>query len=187
MKRIDVNKDSVRNSLLKKLSLLSPEEIYSLSFAITNQVIKLFRSCPELVSQVGAGYLPLKAEVAPVYQELLRAVPLNLSYPILLGEEMAFAIPQGMPRGMIWLQPPYHEISPSWILVPGVGFDLKGARLGRGKGFYDRFLKSHPALTVGIGWSEQIEDKIPVESHDYHMDYIITENFCWDVKQQKSF
>lgn len=167
--------------------MLNPDEIQSLSFALTNQIIKLIQKFPELVSQIGAGYLPLKAEIAPVYQELLRTVPVSIAFPILIGEKMSFAIPQGMPKGNTWLLPPYHEVKPEWLLVPGVGFDLGGARLGRGKGYYDQYLETNPALKIGLAWTGQLKEKIPVADHDCHMDYIITESFCWDVKQQKKF
>jgi 5-formyltetrahydrofolate cyclo-ligase len=92
-----------------------------------------------------------------------------------------------MPRGGIWLEQPYHEVTPDWFFVPGVGFGLNGRRLGRGKGFYDRYLEQSKALKIGIAWSGQLIETIPVESHDCHMDFIITEKFCWDVKQQVKF
>ncbi len=142
---------------------------------------------PELTSQIGAGFMPLKAELAPVYQVLLHAVPVSLAYPINKDGAMSFAIPDGMPRGGIWLDKPYHEVKPDWLFVPGLGFSLKGSRLGRGKGYYDRYLENSQAIKIGIAWSEQIIEQIPVESHDCHMDFIVTELFCWDVKQQVKF
>jgi len=159
----------------------------ALSFSLTNQLIKLLHSLPELIGQIGAAYLPLRAEVAPVYQELLHKIPLDLAFPVLIEGEMSFGIPQGMPKGGTWLDPPYSLVEPQWFLVPGVGFDLNGARLGRGKGFYDRYLEERIGLRIGLAWSEQIIERIPVESHDCHMDFIITESFCWDVSQQKRF
>ena len=142
---------------------------------------------PELTLQIGAGYLPFKAEIAPVYQVLLHAVPVALAYPISKDGTMGFAIPDGMPRGGIWLEKPYHEVTPDWLFVPGVGFGLNGRRLGRGKGYYDRYLANSKAIKMGIAWSGQLNEEIPVESHDCHMDFIITENLCWDVKQQVKF
>ncbi len=100
---------------------------------------------------------------------------------------MKFGVPQGMPKGEAWLDPPYVVVEPKWILVPGIGFDLKGGRLGRGKGFYDRYLEEKESVRIGIAWTEQLVDKVPLESHDCHMDFIITEEFCWDVKQHKRF
>lgn len=182
-----MDKSSLRNELLSKLAALSFDEILSLNFKLTNQLIKFFSFFPELTSQVGGAYLPLKAEIAPVYQELLQALPMGLAYPALVKGQMYFAVPRGMPKGGTWLGPPYELTSPKWCLVPGVGFDLNGARLGRGKGFYDRYFENRDVITIGLAWSEQIVEKVPVEQHDFHMDFIITESFCWNVIQQEKF
>jgi 5-formyltetrahydrofolate cyclo-ligase len=182
-----VEKNILRRQILEEILALSEDEIQSLSFSLNNQIVKFLHMYPILKGQVGAGYLPLKAEIAPVYQELLHEVPVNLAFPVLINGEMHFGLPQGLPKGATWLDPPYYIVEPSWILVPGVGFDLNGARLGRGKGYFDRYLEESSALTVGLAWSQQIKEKIPVESHDHHMDFIITESFCWSVEQQKRF
>lgn len=182
-----MDKDSTRRKLLEQLSVISRHEILSLSLGLTKQLIKLFNALPELTGEIGAGYLPLSAEIAPVYQELFRAVPLNISYPVLVNGQMEFGLPQGLPKGSPWLEEPYHLVTPDWLLIPGVGFDLSGARLGRGKGFYDRYLEEKDTLKIGLAWSGQVLDKIPSESHDCQMDYIITEKFCWDVEQQRRF
>lgn len=175
----------MRKSLLTKLASLSDDHIISLSFSLTKELILLLETLPHLQSQIGAAYLPLRNEIAPVYQELLRSVPLNLSYPVLREGEMAFAMSEGLPSGAPWLVPPYKVVEPDWYLVPGVGFSLDGRRLGRGKGFYDRFLENRKGIRIGLAWSGQLKENIPVESHDCRMDFIVTENFCWDVKQQK--
>jgi 5,10-methenyltetrahydrofolate synthetase len=182
-----VGKDILRSELLRSINALSNDEIQGLSFSVTNQIIKLLKMFPELTSQIGAGYLPFRAEIAPVYQVLLQAVPVAIAYPITKGNEMGFAIPDGMPRGTTWLEQPFHEVTPDWLFIPGVGFGLNGRRLGRGKGYYDRYLADSKALKIGIAWSGQLNEQIPVESHDCHMDFIITDKFCWDVKQQVKF
>ncbi len=62
------------------------------------------------------------------------------------------------------------------IIVPGVAFDRKGNRMGRGRGFYDRLLKTTPkALKIGVAYDFQMLDSIPVEPFDVKMDRIITE------------
>lgn len=68
------------------------------------------------------------------------------------------------------------------IIVPGVAFDRKGRRLGRGKGFYDRLLKTAKATKIGIGYEFQLVDEVPSEAHDVAMDMIITENTTIIVK-----
>lgn len=180
-------KDQLRKELLSKISSLSNDDIQSLSFKLTHQLIKLISALPELKEEVGGSYLPLKSEIAPVYQEFLHACPVNLAFPVLFEGEMYFGIPNGMPKGVTWLEPPYHLVEPKWCFVPGVGFDLSGARLGRGRGYYDRYLETRDVLKIGLAWSGQVLSKIPVEQHDAHMDFIITEEFCWNVNQQEKF
>jgi 5-formyltetrahydrofolate cyclo-ligase len=61
------------------------------------------------------------------------------------------------------------------IIVPGVGFDASGGRLGRGGGFYDRYLDtSRPPVVIGVAFEEQILDEVHLESHDQRMTAIVT-------------
>lgn len=60
------------------------------------------------------------------------------------------------------------------IIVPGVAFDTDKNRLGRGKGFYDRFLKNNHSVKIGVGFDFQLLDKIPSEKLDIRMDKVIT-------------
>ena len=62
------------------------------------------------------------------------------------------------------------------VVVPGVAYDRKGRRLGRGKGFYDRFLQHTKATKIGVGYEFQLLDELPAESHDISMDIVITQN-----------
>jgi 5-formyltetrahydrofolate cyclo-ligase len=62
------------------------------------------------------------------------------------------------------------------IVVPGVAFDHNKNRMGRGRGFYDRLLKSTPnAVKVGVAFSFQLFDTIPTEPFDVPMDEVISE------------
>ncbi len=63
------------------------------------------------------------------------------------------------------------------VVVPGLGFDLAGHRLGRGAGFYDRFL-SQPAFTgstCGYALDDQVVDAVPAHSHDVPLDMLVTD------------
>lgn len=63
------------------------------------------------------------------------------------------------------------------IIVPGVAFDKKGNRMGRGRGFYDRLLKTtRNAYKIGVAFDFQIKDSIPTESFDVPMDKVIAES-----------
>ena len=66
------------------------------------------------------------------------------------------------------------------VIVPGVGFDPKGNRLGRGKGFYDRLLKKIDAPFIGVAYDCQIAECIPALPHDVSMSLIISKsNIYW--------
>lgn len=76
------------------------------------------------------------------------------------------------------LQPLDHSqiIVPDIICCPMVGFDRTGGRLGQGGGHYDRYFEKHPqALRIGIAWSIQEVDLIPIEPTDIRLDAILTE------------
>ena len=59
------------------------------------------------------------------------------------------------------------------IIVPGVAFDKKNNRLGRGKAYYDKLLKESKALKVGVCFDFQYLDEVPTDKHDIKMDTII--------------
>ncbi len=61
------------------------------------------------------------------------------------------------------------------IIVPGVAFDKNCNRLGRGRGYYDRFLCQHPNVKkIGICFDFQLVDEIPTEPTDIKMDEIVS-------------
>ena len=62
------------------------------------------------------------------------------------------------------------------IIIPGRAFDMGRNRLGRGYGFYDRFLSVIPLKVkrIGFAFDFQIVEKLPVEEHDMPMDVLIT-------------
>jgi 5-formyltetrahydrofolate cyclo-ligase len=61
-----------------------------------------------------------------------------------------------------------------WVLVPGVAFDERGHRLGRGKGYYDRLLAPVRGTTCGVAFNEQLVPEIPVEPHDVMVSCVLT-------------
>lgn len=63
------------------------------------------------------------------------------------------------------------------VLVPGLAFDVTGNRLGRGGGYYDRFLANCPdhVLRIALAFECQIVESVPVSEHDQPVDVIVTE------------
>lgn len=67
------------------------------------------------------------------------------------------------------------------IMVPGVGFDTRGARMGHGKGYYDKLLQHARRDTplIALAFECQLFDEIPVADHDIFMDKVITEDHVY--------
>jgi len=63
------------------------------------------------------------------------------------------------------------------VIVPGLAFDKKNIRLGRGKGYYDRFLKDLPERisSIGVAFDFQIIGTLPKDSHDVPVSKVITD------------
>ncbi|HSJ35706.1 MAG TPA: 5-formyltetrahydrofolate cyclo-ligase [Acidimicrobiia bacterium] len=62
------------------------------------------------------------------------------------------------------------------VLVPGLAFGRDGRRLGRGAGYYDRFLAEIDADTIGLTTNNRIRSDLPLEDHDVRMDWLATED-----------
>ncbi len=70
---------------------------------------------------------------------------------------------------------PVHSRDVDLVVVPGVGFTKKGKRLGRGKGYYDRFLKKLPSRTptIGLAFDFQILPDLPTTCFDVNVKKVI--------------
>lgn len=86
------------------------------------------------------------------------------------------AEPEGTSETLIELENIGTENSKILFLVPGRGFTKNGNRIGRGKGFYDRYLqslKSNPEITLaGVCFSFQLLEELPVDENDIPMDCV---------------
>lgn len=131
-----------------------------------------------------AAYAALPGEVD--LMPLIRARPGHRwVFPRVVGETLVFhhvsepedglapgAFGVAEPRASLPLVP-IAEIDA--FLCPGLAFDARGSRLGRGRGFYDRLLAcARPgAIKLGIAFAHQVRDTIPCDPHDVRMDGVI--------------
>jgi len=141
-----------------------------------------------------AGYMPRYSElnVLPLLTRLFNEGH-QLAMPRCLPDDLlAFHIwspTDRMERNAFHVLEPIQgtsSIDPEIMLVPFLGFDKRGHRLGYGKGFYDRTLanatlKNH-CITVGVGYNEQEIDEVPIGEHDQSLDFIITDNLILKLK-----
>lgn len=73
------------------------------------------------------------------------------------------------------------------VMVPGVAFDRRGARMGHGKGYYDKLLEHARPETplVALAFECQLFPEIPVQAHDVFMDMILTEAAVYPGRGRK--
>ena len=73
------------------------------------------------------------------------------------------------------------------VMVPGVGFDRNGARMGNGQGYYDRLLQQvrPDAPLIGLAYECQVFPELPVGPHDISMDKVVTEHAVYQGRGRK--
>ncbi|MCK4503327.1 MAG: 5-formyltetrahydrofolate cyclo-ligase [Desulfuromonadales bacterium] len=133
-----------------------------------------------------ALYSPINNEVATdQIHAFARECGKRIYYPRVVGEKLEFieidCVAQLAP-GAFGVAEPIGETELSGakfdlIIVPGIAFDLHGHRLGYGRGFYDRQLaeKSPKTVTIGLCFEMQLCERLPTETHDQPLDYVVTE------------
>lgn len=102
-----------------------------------------------------------------------RARPLTIhAYDIAALEQHPYGFLQPGPTSAV-VDPEIIDLA----LVPGLAFDAGGARLGFGRGYYDRLLAqlSAAAIKVGVTTSHTVVPRLPIEPHDVAMDFLVTE------------
>ena len=132
-----------------------------------------------------AGYcaMPNEADISALLREMgSRRATLALPWIGARGDGMLFRRwSDGAPLDMAadhFLQPlsTADHVVPDIILMPLLGFDRQGTRLGQGAGYYDRALaKQTNALRIGIAWSVQEFEALPADPWDMPLDAILTE------------
>ncbi len=131
-----------------------------------------------------AIYIDLPDEVPTVlYIERWCQLGKRVVTPRIVGETIEFVEyhKEMLHKGPFGITEPTSQttVEPSEIelmILPGVAFCADGRRLGRGKGFYDRYL-SQPefnAYAIGVGFAHQLTPQIPCEPHDKTLDMVIT-------------
>ncbi len=169
-------KEELRAYLAQRRRILSPSDVEICSQEVVEQIIAL----PEYQhAQKVMIYYPIHNEI--------NILPLTT-----LSPEKTFLLPvahrhsleireyqgeQSITRGKFGVPVP---TTPTYtgdidlLLVPGVAFDNKGNRLGRGGGYYDRFLKHYSkTMKIGVGYRFQLQEKLPHNRHDTPLNKVI--------------
>lgn len=131
-----------------------------------------------------AGYMAMRTEIDPMAAMLAHQGPVCVPVIIAAGQALRFrewspgcrmemgAFGAEIPAEGAWIEP---EV----LIVPLVGFDARGYRLGYGGGFYDRTLQGLRAkretLAVGFAFAAQELPQVPIDEFDQRLDVMVTE------------
>ena len=174
------DKRKVRQAVRAEISKLSAEEKTTLSSQIFNKIAALEEV--EKASVI-AIFVALHDEPQTSdFIEQLSCKKKRVVVPRIEGDEMDFYdISEGITTGAFGIMEPITTtpVEPNEIdvmIVPGVAFTHNGTRLGRGKGFYDKYLsrKGFRAYTIGVCYPCQIVKDIPAEAHDKLLDSVVS-------------
>lgn len=173
------DKKELRRAVRARIAAMSDAEKEERSAAICRSLKAHIAVCG---ARVVALFSPLADEprLWPLVEELSEGMAVLL--PRVEGDAMNFYcyVPGSMSGGAFGIMEPVggepaapHEIDV--MVVPGVAFTEEGDRMGRGKGFYDRYMsqKDFRAMKIGVCYACQQVDCLPVEAHDIRMDCVI--------------
>lgn len=183
-------KRKLRKDIRTKLACLPPEEIIQKSKIITEKITRLTEWRD---AEIILLYLPMKCEVntldlihTAIAEGKEVAVPRmrrgNIMYFHFIEnvdgpwQEHEYGIKEPHPDLPV-LEPKNCSDRKLFMVVPGLAFDRSCNRLGRGKGFYDRYLSMgcENLRAYGICFDYQLVDKVPTSDHDQKVDGVVTE------------
>lgn len=179
-------KKETRQKLRKIIVSIPKEEIGERSTAACNilceqpeykkaEVIMTFLSLPTEIDTsplVLRSWMERKRVLAPkVSWEQRRMLPIEIR-----------SLTQGLQDTMMGLREPasgqpFPISAIDLVIVPGLGFDMVGNRLGRGRGFYDRYLSQEGwhGVACGLAFHEQLLESVPAGPYDRPIDLLVTD------------
>ena len=187
-------KGALRERMLRARSALDPRLRARLGRAITTRLVQLEEFCRagtvHLYIDALSGEVPTHDLATQALAEGKRvAVPRIVAFepPEMVGLEIGSLDELTRSPAGLWEPDPSRadrvlEAELDLVVVPGVAFDRSGHRLGLGGGFYDRWLVSVPAPTVGLAFSLQVVERVPHTERDQRVDRIVTENDVIDCR-----
>ena len=177
-------KNSVRQILRQRKDAMSPEERLGKSRRICRHLMGIIRdgetvmvfTSKEKEVNTGPLILALFGHGNPVVVPIIvkEDVSLRLSYL----RDLSALVPStfGVPEP-IGSEIPAAAEDIGTIILPMLGFDRRGGRIGYGAGYYDRFLsKNRDLRKIGVAFACQEIGSLPVDENDIPMDWIITED-----------
>ena len=188
MEEIREKKQEVRNEIANRLAALKPDRVAQKAKAIED---RLFEFANFLESRIALLYTPAANEVGTMdiikrsfaYSKIIVLPafdPETYQMTLMKIDDLDKDLVEGA-RGNLEPNPERCKVVPidclDIAIIPGIALDEKGGRIGSGQGYYDRLIPDLPITTrkVGLVFEDQIMQLVPQESHDKHVDIIVTE------------
>jgi 5-formyltetrahydrofolate cyclo-ligase len=188
MDEIKAAKLQIRTEVTEKLARLPKDQRLNKTQQIETQ---LFEFANFLESKIVLMYMPLRQQVDTreminrgfEYNKIIvlpAFAPDSHGVQLLKIDRLATDMIEG-PRGIPEPNPARCKAVPldriDIAIIPAVALDEKGGRLGSGDGYYDRIIPKLPitARKVSLAFEDQIVPQVPMESHDKHVDIVITD------------
>lgn len=188
MEEISAAKIQIRADIANTISALSESEINEKTSAIGN---RLFEFANFLESKIALLYVNgnLEVQTKSIIQKsysynkivVLPAFdPESFKMKLMKVDTSEQELTPG-PRGVLEPDASKCKVVPmdriDIAIIPGLAFDEKGGRIGSGTGYYDRLIPRLAITTrkVALTFEEQLVPQVPMESHDKHVDIIITD------------
>ncbi|MBN2353609.1 MAG: 5-formyltetrahydrofolate cyclo-ligase [Spirochaetales bacterium] len=189
-----MSKTEVRSAIARQLNSLLPDCIRGSSSALAGRLFEL-RAWREAGMLLAYMSMTREVDTRPVVARALSAGK-RVYLPRVEGDGLVFHAVRSLSEASIphaygMLEPgpdlprlvlPLPPRSRALVLVPGVAFDREKNRLGRGRGFYDRFLSDfairaggEEVFLLGIGFHLQLLDAVPCGPSDVPMDAVLTD------------
>lgn len=189
---IDLQKNSLRKSFKSIRAALSKDEKKALDFNVFSHMINsvIFMNAETVITYVSTD---IEVDTLEIIRYALNskkkvAVPKCVDGTRLMDfyyikslddlEVAAFSVLEPIKDKCIKV----NSFDNSICLVPGLSFDMKGYRLGYGKGYYDRFLSKYNGSTIGLCYGSCLTDMLVINEYDKAVDYIVTEKNIYCTK-----
>ena len=171
-------KELIRERIKKKKQQLTDKE----KEIEAANVFEKIEALPEFINAHNIMIYWSMPDELPTHNFIIRwSKKKTMLLPVVKGEDMLikpFSTKEELKQGSlgIWEPDTQKEYlnSIDLVIVPGVAFDRDKSRLGRGKGYYDRYFINKRIVKIGVCFDFQLLESIPIDSFDIKMDKVVT-------------